>query len=143
MNKKLMWMPAVLFSAVVAHMPVANAADGMAHCEYLEKIEKKLDLSAEQKSKIKEIHDKARDTIKADVVKARDIHAQINEQIKAGGKDSSKLDDLVKQETDVVSDIIKARIAVRLQVYDVLTDAQKQKFAGMVSKWEAKHMYYE
>ncbi len=141
MNKKVIWLSAIALSMSVSQATLAchGTHKSMAGGHF-EKMSSKLDLTADQKAKIKTISDQAMETLKPKLQEMRNIHNQLNDLVNAKDIDESKVDDLIKQKTELSASIMKTRLMTRHEINMVLTDAQRAKMADMVAKWKAKHM---
>lgn len=108
--------------------------------QYLEKIVEKLHLTAEQKTKIKVIREKAHQDIRAKFQELGALRLQINQLVVAPSVDDKKLDDVVNQQKDIWGSIIKLKVQEKRDIGDVLTAEQKVTFSDMLVKFEEKHM---
>ena len=141
MNKKIIWLSALALSMSISQATLACGC-GQAYVsgERYEKMTAKLDLTADQKEKIKMISAQAKDSLKPKIEEMRAVRMQLNEQADAATPDESKIDSLINQQKDIAGSIMKIRVMTRHQVAMILTDAQKVTLAKMVSDWKAKHM---
>lgn len=139
MNKKIICLSALALSFSLSQAPLTYA--GHSKCfagEHVAKMTEKLDLTTDQKAKIKAIREKA----KADLMPLhKDMIANrqaVNALFKSGTVDDSKLETLFNQEKETLGSILKVRMMERRDISNLLTDKQKEKLAGMMQKVEKK-----
>lgn len=142
MNKKIIWLTAFALSMSVSQVTLAcgNHHKAFITGERYEKMAEKLDLSADQKTKIKAIGMKARDEMKPKFHEMRVIHKKLNHLAKAKVLDHNKINHLISQQKDLVGAIALMKVTTRHDINMALTDAQKAKLASMVKKWEEKRV---
>jgi len=141
MNTKLLSFSALALSLSLSQTSVAFA-EHTVKCfdgQRLEKAIKKLDLSADQKTKIEAICEKAKADIIAQRETFRAAHMEVNEAFKSNSMTEDKMDSFVSKEEKIVGAMIKIRMMERLDINNVLTDDQKAKVADMMIKWENDH----
>jgi Spy/CpxP family protein refolding chaperone len=107
--------------------------------DWIVKTSEKLDLNAEQKTKIRALAAEAKMAAMAKHEEMRMIHKHINEAYTNNTIDPSKLDEFINQEQMAMGDILKVRSKERYDAYMVLTDSQKQKMNKMVNEWLKSH----
>lgn len=140
MKNKIIGLSAIALSMSLAQAPLAYAShDKCFGGASMEKMSEKLDLTADQKTKIEAIRMQVMPQIKAKQDEMRATHMEINELFKASTLDESKLDSLITKQQDVFGAILKIRLMERRDIAAVLTDAQKAKLAEMIQKHENKH----
>lgn len=139
MNKKLVCLSALALSLSMTQ--VTFACDKMSHFggDRMEKLTTKLDLTADQKAKIKTIRDQAHQANQPKFDQLHTLHAQMNDLLSASTVDESKLDDMISQEKDLLGAIIKTHAMEKHDISNVLTDQQKTKFKALLQQWEEKH----
>ncbi|MDP3706431.1 MAG: Spy/CpxP family protein refolding chaperone [Legionellaceae bacterium] len=145
MNMKFMSLSALALSLSLCQSSVAFAhhedhercfdAGGMK----MHKMIENLDLTAEQKDKIKSISDKAHEVGKAKRDELHAIHMQVNDVFDSHSMNETKIDGFVSQEQQIIGAMIKLKMMERLDICNVLTDEQRAKMADMMKKWEEKH----
>ena len=145
MNKKIIALSALALS--MSFSQATFACDGLCgdHKSYMageryQKMTEKLDLTADQKSKIMAIGTKAREDMKPKLEEMRSIHMQLNKLAGEKVLDQGKIDTLVNQKKDIVGAVTQMRITTRHDIDMVLTAPQKAKLDAMVMKWEGTHM---
>lgn len=142
MNKKLMSLSALALSLSLAQAPLAFADHGKGRFgggQKMSQVVSQLDLSADQKVKIKAICDKAKSERKAKHQELRAVRMQINQAFGSNSVTESKIDEFATQEQQIMGEIVKIRLTERLEVSKVLTDEQKAKMADMLAKWKDSH----
>ncbi len=141
MNKKIILLSAFALSLSMSQVVLACGCKTTYESgdRYVQMAEK-LDLTAEQKTKIQAISDKAREDMKPKFDEMRSIRMQLNEQAAAKEVDEAKIDKLIDQKKELLGSIMKTRVMVRHDIDMVLTDAQKAKMNKMMAEWKAKHM---
>ncbi|KTD21622.1 Spy/CpxP family protein refolding chaperone [Legionella londiniensis] len=135
--KKIILLP--LMALALAISPVAFA-DKMCPCMDIQKMEKELNLTADQKNKIMEIRKQAKEQMKATWEQMKALHQQKKELVRSEKMDQAKLDELVNQKKELMASMMKTKIMTQHQIYNVLDENQKEKFAAMMDKWEQKKM---
>ena len=109
----------------------------------IEKLTKKLNLTAEQKTKIMAIRTQVKSDIQAKRQDMRTVHMQINDLYKTSPLDESKLDGYINQEKETFGAILKIRLMERRDIANLLTDEQKTKLNEMIQKQETKHQEHQ
>lgn len=134
MYKKILSLSVLALSFNLAHSTIAFAHKG--HCDahaYRQQIEK-LDLTNDQKTKIKDIVVKTDEALMRDRAELKTLHKEANEEFVANTMDDSKIDKIVDKKLPIIGDMMKLRMKERLAISQVLTDAQKAKIAQMIAK---------
>ena len=140
MNKKIMCL-SVLALSVSMSQGVLACSDH-AHRYYGERLEKaveKLDLSAEQKEKIKVVREKSKADIRSKFEELHTLQHQKNEILAEPNLNEKKLDGVIHQEKEVLGSMLKIRAMERHEISGVLTVKQKAEFSEMMQKWEKEH----
>lgn len=144
MNKKMIWLSALALSMSISQATLAcDCGRDWTPGDRMEKMTESLDLTADQKAKIKAIGTQAKESMKPKMVEMRDIRMQLNTLADAKVLDEGKIDALISQRKEIMGTIVKGRLMVRHDISMILTDAQKAKLAQMVAAWKAKHMDQE
>ena len=142
MNKKIIWLSALALSMSLSQATFACDCEmPSSPKDRLERMTHKLDLTADQKMKIKAIGDKAREEMKPKYDEMRSNRMQLNELAAAKEIDQAKVDKLIDQNKEIFGTIMKMRVIVRHDVDMLLTDKQKEKLDKMVADWKEKHMH--
>ena len=97
-----------------------------------------LDLTDEQKAKVKEIMEASRTNVEPLMQQMRDNHAKIADLSKDGTFDQAKVEAIAADQGGVMAKLIVEREKAKAQVFALLTDAQKAKAAALKAKFEEK-----
>jgi len=137
MNKKIMWLSAIALSISVSQATLAcNCNVSAVSVDRFEQMTENLDLTDDQKIKVKAIGEKAREDMSPKFVELRKIRMHLNELASAKELEQSKIDPLIEQNKEVLGAIMKMRVTVRHDVDMILTEKQKAKLDDMVSDWK-------
>lgn len=140
MIKKALCLSTLALSLSLIQAPAAFA-DHMACFDNprVHRMLDKLDITAEQKTKVEAIRGESSKSIMPLHQKMNDLRIQVNDGFATGAMDEAKLKDLINQEKEVFGDILNIRLTERHNISNVLTAEQKTKLAEEVKKWEEKH----
>ncbi|KTD02379.1 16 kD immunogenic protein [Legionella geestiana] len=97
-----------------------------------------LQLSDEQKAKIKPIIEQMKSTMKATGSQMDALKSKIHEQIHAASMDKDTVNSLIDQKTALIGSMMKTKVATVHQVLSVLTEEQKTKLHNMMKDAEEK-----
>ncbi|MBK6749652.1 MAG: Spy/CpxP family protein refolding chaperone [Pyrinomonadaceae bacterium] len=97
-----------------------------------------LDLSDEQKAKVKEIMEANKAEFEPTMQAMKDNRAKIQTLGTDGTFDQARVEGLAKEQGDLVAKTIVQKASVKAQVFAVLTDEQKAKAAEMRTKFEGR-----
>ncbi|MEP6789599.1 MAG: Spy/CpxP family protein refolding chaperone [Acidobacteriota bacterium] len=97
-----------------------------------------LDLTDEQKAKVKEIMDASKASVEPLMQQMRDNHAKIAALGTDGKFDQPQVEALAHLQGSITSQMILEREKVKAQVFAILTDEQKAKAAEMRTKFEER-----
>ncbi len=136
MNRKIIWVLALVASVTCSQVIFANSSTTKASKPCSCKLFKKLDLTPEQQTQINAIRDQASVLRAAKKKELVVVDHQIQELGKADKLDEAKLETLLSQKKEIMSSLIKNKIMVKQQVYNILTAQQKAKYDEMVKGWE-------
>ena len=140
MKRKIILLLALAMTLCVGPISVVYADHGKCFMgTHVAKAISKLDLTADQKTKIKAIRDKAKQDLAPLHKQMMVTHQQIEELFKAAKIDDSKFDSLINDKKELIGSIIKIRMNERRDISNVLTEQQKQKLATMMQQWKTKH----
>lgn len=133
MCKKIIWMMAFLFSFMI------NQAVFAMDCgQGLKTMVQSLNLTDDQKEKIKPILDQLKSSVSSAASQMDDLSNQIKQQVNSADMDQSTVDGLVDKKTKLMGDMMKAKITAKHQVMNILTPEQKTKLQNMFKKMENK-----
>lgn len=97
-----------------------------------------LKLDAAQKAKVQPVLDQLKASLKTSGAQMQDISSQLNQLMWATPMDQSAVDAMVDKKVQVISDMIKAKVAAKGQIFPMLTPDQQAKLKGMVKDMEDK-----
>ncbi len=136
--KKLIGLTAIAL-AITVNVP-SFAHGHMKHFgAKIEKAADKLNLSDEQKNKIKAIQKNTHDALKPIWEELRPVRAKINDSFKTGPMDEGQIDNFVNQEKDIMGRMLKIRMNERNEINKVLTEQQRVQVYNMMKEWHEKH----
>ena len=138
--KKIVAISALVLSFSFSQVPLAYA-DGMCweHGSRIEKLADKLDLSADQRMKIKAIRADAKQKMVPIHQEMRAVREKVNEAFQTNSLNMMKQHSLLSEEKDVIGSALKLRMHERAEIAKVLTEAQRVKLISMVKAWKEKH----
>src|SRR5690348_9555229 len=99
MSKKFIWLSVITLILTLGQPSFACSGDAKqcdAHHRF-DKLAQELNLTADQKAKIKAFKEQARASFKAKYAQLRSLRSQVNTLVKADKIDEAKLDSLVEQ----------------------------------------------
>ncbi len=136
--KKLMSISAFMLSLVLMQAPVAIAAEGhWSHGCPMEKITHKLNLNADQKTKVKAIMMDTKKKMMPIHQQIKALHPKMKEAFVAG--DEKKQRALDEEKKDLIESAMDIREEEREEISKVLTPAQRIKMVKMMDEWKMKH----
>ena len=97
-----------------------------------------LDLTDEQKAKVKEIMDASRTNVEPLMQQLRDNHAKISGLGTDGTFDQAAVEALATEQGSITAKLIVEKEKAKAQVFAILTDEQKAKAAEMRQKFEER-----
>ena len=138
MNKKLIWLSAAAFALTMGQPGFASSTDNHqtkpCHCNDNKNPSNKLNLSDEQKVKIKAIRADAHKTLKANYQQSKALRSEINKLALEDKIDESKLDSLINQRNKLKTAMLKSHVLMKHQIYSLLTDKQKLQYKEMMKQ---------
>lgn len=144
MIKKFIWLLACALALMIGQTsyacPAENNPAKHCHCNEIKSSMNQLNLTSEQKVKIKAIKAQTRASSKVNREQLKNLRQQINILAKAEKIDEAKLDNLINQRSKIKSAQLKNHILMRHQIYTLLTDKQKQQYQEMMKQREQKHV---
>lgn len=135
MYKKLLWIAAIAFSFALNQSASANSWG----CgEGIKKMILSLKLDKDQQEKVKPILEQLKSSIASNEAPMQDVSKQINEQVLSPTMDQSTVDQLVDKKTQLIGNMIKAKLTAKNQIFAILRPEQKTKLQGMMKNLEEK-----
>lgn len=135
MSKKSIWLAVFALIFTLGQPVFANISGNNqskpCHCHDHQKAFKQLNLTEEQKVKIKAIKTQARNTMKTNYNQLKAIKQQINALVANEKLDEVKLDNLISQRNKITGTMLKNRIMMKNQIYNLLTNEQKSQYKNM------------
>ncbi len=137
MFKKLAKISIAIFVVALCTTTFAKGPTHQCYCKPFDKMIN-LNLTPEQETKILDIRKQTHQSLQATYVDLKSVQSQIRGLITSSKLDESKLDALVNQKKELLASIMKARIKMRNQVYNLLDDSQKSSFVKIMDRREAR-----
>ncbi|HAT6978924.1 TPA: hypothetical protein F8R96_11590 [Legionella pneumophila] len=132
MSKKSICLAALALAFTFGQPVFANTSNTTqskpCHCHDHKKALNQLNLTQEQKNKIKTIKIQAQKSIKENYKQLKAIKEQINALIANEKLDEAKLDNLISQRNKIAGTMLKNRIMMKNQIYNQLTNEQKTQY---------------
>lgn len=97
-----------------------------------------LDLTEEQKTKVKEIFEASKTNVEPLVDQTRSNRAKLRELGKDGTFDQAQVEAIAAEQSGAMAKLIVEKERTKAQVFAILTDEQKAKAAEMHLKFEEK-----
>jgi protein CpxP len=97
-----------------------------------------LDLTADQKLKVKEITTASRESVKPLIEQLREGHKQMAALGTDGTFDQARVEALASQQAGLISKLIVEKEKAKAQIFAILTDEQKAKAAEMRQRFEER-----
>lgn len=133
MFKKCLWIVALGLSLVLSQSIFAN------HCKHgMSKMIESLNLETAQKEKIKPILEQLKSSKKDNWTQMKDLDNQIHQQATSANMDQATVDALIDKKTNLIGNMMKAKIKATNQIYAVLNPKQKEELQNKKKKWEEK-----
>lgn len=145
MFKKILWIAAFTFSLMFGQSVLAHDKD---YCkDRIQSMIKSLNLSEEQKDKVKPILEQLKTSMKDNWSQVKDIKTQLKQQIESATMDEATVDSLIDKKAALIANSMKAKAKAKNQIYNILTDDQKTSYQKMVKekaekmekKWKKCH----
>lgn len=93
-----------------------------------------LDLTDEQKAKVKELHSASRESLKPVMESLKANHEKMQALTANGAFDEAQVTALANEQASLSAKLIVEKQRVKSQMFSILTDEQKAKFAEMKAK---------
>ncbi len=134
--KKMLSVVVVALSLVVTS---AQACIDQKMHDKLEKVAMKLELSKEQRAQIHAISEESKQKLIPLHEQMKGIRHRVDETYRANAMNSFKLNGFVREEKDVVGQIIKIRMDERYKINELLTEKQRMQFSQMIEHHKKEH----
>ncbi|MFC3909399.1 Spy/CpxP family protein refolding chaperone [Legionella dresdenensis] len=138
MLKKLLLLP-VLTLALAFYQ---TAFAGSCH-QRMDQMMGSLNLTDAQKTQIKTITEQSREAMQTNMTQMKTLQGQIKDLITSEKVDEAKLNDLISQKTSLMATMMKSKIMVKNQIYNVLDSKQQQQFKDLMTQWEQNKMQHK
>jgi protein CpxP len=135
MNKKSLWIAALVFSFALSQIAVA---DSWSCRKGMEDMVGSLKLDNAQKAKIKPILEQLKSQMKDNGTQMKDVDMQISQQADAANMDEATIDSLIDKKTKLIGNMIKAKIMTKNQIFAILNTQQKTELNTMMKKMDSK-----
>ena len=141
MNKKFTWLSALVLALLLGQPSFASSNDqatsGSHH--HWGKVYSKLNLTTEQKEKIKAIRTQTHANLKANRTKVWAIQRELSTLIHSDKMDTRKVDALINEKAQLKAQIQKSRAVMQNEIYNVLNSKQKAELQSAKQQWFEKH----
>lgn len=108
--------------------------------EHQMKMMEKLQLTPEQQAKIKQIRMKYKSDQRQDYKMLSGLRSQMMTLSSDKEMNTSKLDTLIKQRSEISANLIKNKVMMRHEIYQLLNDSQRSKLNEMKTMYINKKM---
>lgn len=134
MFKKSLLIATVALTFAVSQSALAH---GMGMCgDGMKNMMSSMKMDDAQKAKVMPILDQLKTSMKGNEDQFKDIDMQIRQQMLSDKMDQSTVDGLVDKKTRMIGDMMKAKIAAKNQIFNMLTAEQKITMQAMMKKME-------
>lgn len=136
----------MMAASLLLATPTLADSHGSMPCSSKERMQhmiQMLQLTPEQQQKIKAIKDKNMTTIRESWKQIKELRSQIKGMITTNKVDETALDKLIQQKSALMSTLTKTKIMTKNEIYNLLTDQQKQQYQEMMQKWEEKKAMFK
>lgn len=107
-------------------------------CKKMQKLETELNLTATQKEKITEIKKQSKDEFKSTLNELKALKKEMKDFVKSETMDDKKLDELVTKKTELTGKLMKIKLKMKHEIYNILDEDQKTKFNKIMEDHHAK-----
>lgn len=132
-------MLSVAFFALSIGVTSAQACMDEKMHDKLEKVAMKLDLSKEQRAQIHTIHQESKQKLMPLHDQMKGIQHRVDETYRTNSMNSFKLNGFVREEKDLVGQVIKIRMDERYKINELLTEKQRMQFSQMMDHHKKEH----
>ncbi len=135
MYKKLIGIVAIASSLAFSSIAMANSWG----CgKGLKSMVESIRLDEAQKEKVKPILEQLKANKETTHTQMKDVDKQLHQQFEAATVDQGTVDGLVEKKVKLIGDMMKAKIAAKIQILAVLNTEQKMELKKMMMKKEEK-----
>jgi periplasmic protein CpxP/Spy len=140
MSKLISIVTALLLSFNLSQTALADSQCGKqyGYKGKIFKLYKKLDLTDEQKQKVKAIKQQYKEGKKALYSKYKGLRGKMHELIKPESIDQDKLNALIQKKQEMLAEKIKLKVKMKRAIYQVITPEQRKKLEQVVKKMRQK-----
>ena len=133
MYKKCIWLVAFAFSLILSQTALA---DSWGCGKGIKEMVESLNLSSDQKTKVKPILEQLKSNMKQNGMQMKALDKKLNQEIDAAKVDQAKVEGLIDQKTQIIGNMMKAKINAKVQIMPILDDKQKAELHSMVKKMD-------
>ncbi len=130
--KRLLWILPVMFLAFGQSVYADHA------CDKMKNMVEELNLTDDQKAQITPSMNEFKLKMHENWTQMKDLRMQFNQQVQSDKMDQATVDGLIDKKVKMMSDMMKAKMALKHQIWMILTPEQKTSYQEMVKKWENK-----
>jgi len=144
MIKKILCVPALALALSFSQISFAHdSSNNTQHKHHfcMVNLHEKLDLTDDQKAKIKTIKAQNKAESKGQRQQLRSIHEQMKPLVRTHKLDEAKVDKLIAEKKDIMGSMMKSKVMMRHQIYNVLDMKQKAKFDALSKQCEEKRAH--
>lgn len=138
LKNKIVLLPLLAFTFLLSFSSFAADDKKACGCSHIEKMFKTLNLTTDQQAKIRAIKDSNQENMKANREQFRSIRSQLNQIATTNPIDESKLNTLITQKTSLMTSMMKNKVMIKNQIFNVLTPEQQKKYLQMMNQMETK-----
>lgn len=137
MNKKIILLPALMLSLAFSQGAFSHEDEMMKLKEHhvcMHHAVSQLNLTQDQKTKIKTIKEQAKQEMKKAKSELHAIRMKMRPLVDTDTLDVAKLDALIQQKKDIIGAVMKTKLMAKHQMYTILDAKQKVMFNEMATK---------
>ncbi|WP_454780828.1 Spy/CpxP family protein refolding chaperone [Legionella sp. WA2022007384] len=135
--KKLIWLSTIALVLILGQPSFACIGDSK-NCNSphrFDKLAQELNLTADQKAKLKAYKENAKANFKENYAQLRLLRSQINSLVQTDKIDEAKLDALIEKVNIIRASMLRSKIMMQHKMFALLNDNQKAKFLELKKKW--------
>lgn len=142
MKNGILWISSLAFALLFSQSVIAMHQDSNCHCRgpmmKMMMIENKLNLTQEQKDKLKSFRVQNQAQLQGSREKMKTLRNEMHELVKSDKIDEAKLDSLIAQKKELMGELMKNKVMMHHQLYSILNDSQKQQLEAMRNNMQSK-----